>query len=72
MKFHIFTVENILVRALVKENWVEFNFYAPNEDWRRFFISTAGFNGSNEELEEVGRNLVLKHQLIKGIDIKKT
>ena len=58
---HVFTCEELQVKAVIKDNYVEFNFYAPNREWRRFFVSTVGYMGTNEELEEVGLNLYNKH-----------
>jgi len=57
---HVFTVETVLVRAIVRDNYVEYNLYPPNDNWMRFFVSTVGFNGSNDELEQVGRDVVMK------------
>lgn len=59
---HLFGIRGFTFRVFEKQNWLEFNIYAPNGEWRRFFISKAGYTGLLDEVMEVGHSLLRKAQ----------
>lgn len=54
-----FMVGGTRVEAVVRDHWVEFNFYFKSGNWFRKFVSKAGYTGPNE-IPEVARNILAK------------
>lgn len=55
-----FEIGSVKVRAVVEENWVEFNFRFKSGYWFAKYVSKAGYTGP-EEIPEVARNILAKN-----------
>lgn len=65
--FFTFGIRGNQFRVFNKPAWLEFNIYAPNGDWRRFYISKKGLEYldnapvvSLKELLSIGNSLLIK------------
>lgn len=57
---HIFFIDSIRVRVTERENYLIYNFRVDDKIWREYYISKSGWDGSLDEIEEVGKNILDK------------
>jgi len=60
MPTYIFEIEGFTFKVYDKDVYLEYRIYAPNGEWRKKFVSKAGFNGHLDEIKEIGLNILNK------------